>query len=273
VTPKRALIVDDVDRWRHVFRDILVDMGIHADTADGGAAAVELLRRGRYDLLVVDVVLSPAAPPAESQLFFRLLQREYPDLPVIAVTGADLSPPEAFRLAGLGARELIHKPRFLLEDFRSSVRRVLAESPPRPEPEPRPDPRYDAFVSYSRADRDWVHRVLVPGLEAGGLRLCLDSRDFVPGAFSLTEMERCVRESRRMLLVLTPAYLRSEWTRFEAALAQTLDPDAGQRRLLPILLEPCEPPLRISALSHADFTDGGDIQLHLSRLAVAIRGG
>ena len=41
---------------------------------------------------------------------------------------------------------------------------------------------YDAFVSYSHHDEDWVYRELVPELEERqGWKLCLHHRDFTPG--------------------------------------------------------------------------------------------
>ena len=39
-------------------------------------------------------------------------------------------------------------------------------------------------------------------------------------------MENAVATSRHTLLVLTPAYLASEWTMYEQILTQTQDPSA-----------------------------------------------
>ena len=83
---------------------------------------------------------------------------------------------------------------------------------------------YDVFISYSHADREWVHAWLTPHLEASGLRVCLDSRDFDVGVPSLVNMERAVERSRKTLLVLTPAWVESDWANFESLLSQTEDP-------------------------------------------------
>ena len=77
---------------------------------------------------------------------------------------------------------------------------------------------YDVFVSYAHSDNEWVHRELLPQLEAARLRVCVDSNDFTPGALSIVEMERAIVESRKTLAVLTPAYAQSSWTTFESAL-------------------------------------------------------
>jgi len=39
---------------------------------------------------------------------------------------------------------------------------------------------YDVFISYSHKDEAWVTQTLLPRLEAAGLRVCIDYRDFAP---------------------------------------------------------------------------------------------
>jgi TIR domain len=126
--------------------------------------------------------------------------------------------------------------------------------------------RYDVFLSYSHRDEKWVQKWLLPRLEAEGLRVCIDFRDFELGAPSLVEMERSVLQSQRTLLILTPEYLSSEWAEFENILAQTLDPAARQRRLIPLLLKPCELPLRIRSLTYLDLSKPESREFQLNRL-------
>jgi hypothetical protein len=124
----------------------------------------------------------------------------------------------------------------------------------------KPDELYDVFVSYSHEDSEWVRDVLLLKLENAGFSVCIDFRDFVSGAFSVEEMQRSVQSSKRTLLVLTPAYVRSEWGRLENIMAQTLDPIAVQRRVIPILRENCNVPLRLSIIHHRDLRSGTDEQ-------------
>jgi hypothetical protein len=51
------------------------------------------------------------------------------------------------------------------------------------------DARCDVFVSYSHTDTAWVWDWLRPRLEAAGLRVCLDPRDFDVGVPSLEHDE------------------------------------------------------------------------------------
>jgi TIR domain-containing protein/NACHT domain-containing protein len=131
---------------------------------------------------------------------------------------------------------------------------------------------YDIFISYSHTDATWVWDWLRPRLEAAGLRVCLDRRDFEVGVPSLENMERAVDHSRHTLLVLTPAWVESEWTAFEALLTQTADPAARRRRLIPLLLQPCQPPRRLQMLTYADFTRRDAWDVELLRVIRAVRG-
>jgi WD40 repeat protein len=132
------------------------------------------------------------------------------------------------------------------------------------------DQAYDVFISYSSKDRAWVRRELLPRLEASGLRVCVDFRDFEPGAPSVKEMKRGVETSRKTLLVLTPDYLASAWTEFEALMLQTLDPANRQRRLIPLLKAKCDLPLEIGFLTYIDFVEPEDWEIAWTRLLTAL---
>jgi hypothetical protein len=133
-----------------------------------------------------------------------------------------------------------------------------------------PEFAYDVFISYSHHDQTWVRDELLPGLENAGLKVCTDYRDFRVGAPVVKEMERAVLSCRHTLLVLTPAYLESAWTDFEALLIATLDPGNQKERLLPLLLKPCDLPLRIKYLGYADFTVPDDLASSWRRLLDAL---
>jgi hypothetical protein len=132
--------------------------------------------------------------------------------------------------------------------------------------------RYDAFIIYSHHDKEWVQGWLLPQLEAAGLRICIDFRDFEPGLPSLVNIENAVEHSRKTLIVLTPDWVKSEWTTFEGLLIQTGDPAGRRARMIPLMLKPCKPPKRIAMLTYLDFTQPSGVEFQFGRLVLAVRG-
>ncbi len=104
--------------------------------------------------------------------------------------------------------------------------------------------RYDAFLSYRHQEPDrgfaWS---LVKRLEGAGLRVAIDERDFRPEQTFLEEMDRCIRESRFTLAVLSPRYFESGNTWEEAIITKVRDMGERRRRLIPLILEPVERPV------------------------------
>ncbi|MEZ4658285.1 MAG: AAA-like domain-containing protein [Caldilineaceae bacterium] len=124
---------------------------------------------------------------------------------------------------------------------------------------------YDLFVSYAPVDELWIESQLLPRLQAARLRV-LTPADLEAGAPRLVNIERAVDQCRHTLAVMTPAWLAHAWSDFEALLAASSDPAGRQRRLIPLLLQPCAIPPRMAMLTHADFTDPTRFAENMQRL-------
>ena len=108
--------------------------------------------------------------------------------------------------------------------------------------------KYDVFISYSHKDEDWVVNTLLPSLEDAGLKVCIDFRDFVPGKPSRHNMRDACKESAYTVLVMTPAWMASEWTSFEGLLTFLHDPSGKRQRTVPMMVEQCDIPEDIQIL-------------------------
>jgi len=131
--------------------------------------------------------------------------------------------------------------------------------------------RFDIYISACPEDADWAEGWLRPRLEAAGLRVGTEA-DFDIGVARIVNVERAVIGSRNTLLILTPAWIKSGWAEFESVLTQTRDIDDQAPQTLPLLLEPCQPPLRIAALTYADFTEAQRREAKLQQVIAAARG-
>lgn len=133
--------------------------------------------------------------------------------------------------------------------------------------------KYDVFISYSRADWDWVWDTLLPRLQEAGLRVCIDEQDFEIGVSHLVNVERAVDSSRYTLIVMTPEWVNGEWNEFESLLVGSADPAGRKGKLKPCKLKPCELPKRIAMLDCADLTRPALKEMQLERLIGSLKRG
>ena len=102
---------------------------------------------------------------------------------------------------------------------------------------------YDAFISYRRQEPDLSFaNDLLRHLEAAGYKVAIDWRDFAPNLPFLEEMERCVKESRFTLAVISPCYLESGNCVEEGVICTVLDLGERKRRLIPLVIEKTQMP-------------------------------
>ncbi|KYB26109.1 toll-like receptor 2 [Tribolium castaneum] len=80
---------------------------------------------------------------------------------------------------------------------------------------------YDAFVSYSSEDRNFVIR-LVTMLEnyPPYIKLCVYERDFEVGTMISENVLESVAKSRKTLLLISNSYAKSQWCRWESQIAE-----------------------------------------------------
>lgn len=80
---------------------------------------------------------------------------------------------------------------------------------------------YDAFVSYSNEDRNFIVR-LVAMLEnyEPFFKLCVYERDFQIGSIITESVLQSVAKSRKTLLIISNSYVKSQWCQWEAQVAE-----------------------------------------------------
>lgn len=80
-----------------------------------------------------------------------------------------------------------------------------------------PSKIYDALLSYSKDDLPWVVDTLLKSLETQDppYKVCFHHRDFLVGAAIEENILKSVDQSKRMLMVLSPSFARSEWCLLE----------------------------------------------------------
>ncbi|MFY1669072.1 FxSxx-COOH system tetratricopeptide repeat protein [Plantactinospora sp. WMMB334] len=112
----------------------------------------------------------------------------------------------------------------------------------------------DFFISYATENRAWAEWIAVQ-LEQAGYSTVYQSADFRPGRDFVFEMQGAVTSARRMIAVLTPAYLVSVFGGAEWRAMYLRDPTGERGLLLPVRVQPCEPTGFLASRVYADLVD------------------
>ncbi|KAL0808276.1 hypothetical protein ABMA28_012771 [Loxostege sticticalis] len=97
---------------------------------------------------------------------------------------------------------------------------------------------YDAFVSFSQDDAQWVAEQLLPTLEGepNNYKLCVHYRDWVVGDMIPAQIATSVEQSRRTIVVLTKNFLKSTWAPLEFRAANAHAQRERRARVLVVVL-------------------------------------
>jgi hypothetical protein len=113
------------------------------------------------------------------------------------------------------------------------------------------------FLSYARTDQEIALR-FADDLIAAGVSVWVDQYDILPSQHWDRAVETALRGCRGMMVMLSPASVASPNVADEVALAI----DAG-KQVIPVLIEPCILPLRMTRMQFIDATS--DYQAALRR--------
>jgi TIR domain len=132
---------------------------------------------------------------------------------------------------------------------------------------------YDVFISYSQRDSTFV-RKLASRLARERLTVFFDEASIAIGDSLADSLIRAVENARHMIVVMSPAYFRSDWGRREMdlALEREFDSTEQQRiRVLPLLLEDCEVPPILATKLYADCRTDEAFENSFPKILAAIR--
>lgn len=121
----RVLLVEDHELNRQVALEVLQSVGIEVTCADHGAAALEILERSHFDLVLMDLRM-PVMDGLEATRRLRSDPR-FKELPVIAMTASD-DPVDRQACYDAGTDDHLSKP-FEVEDLFDTLRRWSGRQP------------------------------------------------------------------------------------------------------------------------------------------------
>jgi signal transduction histidine kinase/CheY-like chemotaxis protein/HPt (histidine-containing phosphotransfer) domain-containing protein len=122
IGPARLLLAEDVEINQEIARAVLESAGLVVDIVADGAAALEAVKTGRYDLVLMDIQM-PVVDGVTATRLIRALDPPLKDIPIIAMTANVYREQVAsFLAAGMNAH--IGKP-FKREELLATIRQWL----------------------------------------------------------------------------------------------------------------------------------------------------
>lgn len=112
----------------------------------------------------------------------------------------------------------------------------------------------DFFISYNRFDQQWAEWIAWI-LEEAAYSVVIQAWDFRPGGNFVLDMQRAATESQKTIALLSETYLNSAYTQPEWAAAFATDPTAIDRKLIPMLVKPCNPEGMLKSIVYVDLVD------------------
>lgn len=138
------------------------------------------------------------------------------------------------------------------------------------------DYKYDVFISYSKADlefaRKLARKIERQHIKGEFIKVFFAEWDIQPGENILLKIEDAETSSRFIALVMSPEWLKSNWTTLERVIPVYDDPSGLKGRIIPIMRRRCEPPPSIRILKWLDFTTDSNFERELAKLVVRIKG-
>ncbi len=134
------------------------------------------------------------------------------------------------------------------------------------EPPPTATKVEQVFVSYDSEDTQFAHR-LADDLQRLGVKIWISPESIHPGESWVSAIERGLRESSHIVVVLTPAVLESKWVRKETEIAVAQE-RKDRIRVIPLEVKRCEVPLLLSSYQMVSFRY--DYYTGLSQLATIL---
>lgn len=119
VGAERILVVDDEESVRLIIQRSLEHLGYCVDTAQNGPEALELFRRGKYQLVIVDMIMPQMSG---DELFFKLQGLD--DNVAVLIASGYSSDKRTKAVLQAGGRGFIQKP-FAVEELAQEVRKCL----------------------------------------------------------------------------------------------------------------------------------------------------
>ncbi len=127
------------------------------------------------------------------------------------------------------------------------------------------------FISYNKADKTWAEWIAWQ-LEEAGFTTILQAWDFRPSHNFPIKIDQAIKDSERIIAVLSPSYLDASFTKPEWVSAFRQDPTGSLGVLLPVRVQECDLKGLLDQIIYIDLVGKDESQAKAELLAGIQRG-
>ncbi|CAC5413528.1 TLR2 [Mytilus coruscus] len=95
---------------------------------------------------------------------------------------------------------------------------------------------YDAFISYSHTDLEWV-KEFHDKVSSMGFELCLDAKDLIAGNGIAENVINAIDSSRKVIFIITHNFLKSNWGSYEMEMTRMHAFQKGREDMVIIVIK------------------------------------
>lgn len=135
---------------------------------------------------------------------------------------------------------------------------------------------YDAFISYNKADVKFaeklVRRIEKEKINGEPIKVFFAEWDIELGENILLRIERAEPSSHFIIPIMSPDWLKSDWTTLERVIPVHDDPAGLKARMIPVMRRSCEPPPSMRILRWLNFETDSNFERESKKLVGRIQG-
>jgi hypothetical protein len=135
---------------------------------------------------------------------------------------------------------------------------------------------YDAFISYNKADVEFaeklVRRIEKEKINGEPIKVFFAEWDIEPGESILLRIEQAEPSSHFIIPIMSPDWLKSDWTTLERVIPVHDDPAGLKARMIPVMRRSCEPPPSMRILKWLNFETDSNFGRESKKLVGRIQG-
>ncbi|VDI57030.1 Hypothetical predicted protein [Mytilus galloprovincialis] len=95
---------------------------------------------------------------------------------------------------------------------------------------------YDAFISYSHTDSEWIKQ-FHDRVNSMGFELCLDAKDFIVGKSIAENVVNAIDSSRKVIFIITHNFLKSTWGSYEMEMTRMHAFQKGRENMVIVVVK------------------------------------